>query len=87
MYPLPMVYEKPSLENRNAPEKRYSKRQENYVVDKHSHPMWHHNVSTLVLNERQGCGDGSNSPYLKECEKACNLQEARVSIKKERKFW
>lgn len=51
MYPLPMVYKKSSLENRNAPEKRYSKRQENYIVDKHNHPMWHHNLSTLVSNE------------------------------------
>lgn len=50
MYPLPMVYKKPSLEYRNAPEKRYSKMQD-YVVDKHDHPMWHHSLSTLVLDE------------------------------------
>lgn len=49
--PLLMVYKKPSLENRNAPEKRYSKMQGNYVLDKHDHPMWHNNlISTLVLD-------------------------------------
>lgn len=83
-----MGYEKPSLKNRYALEKKIFQMQEN-VVDKHNHRTWHNNLikHTCCLRHQLSCRDGSSSPYLKECEKACNLQEAAVSIKKERKFW
>lgn len=83
-----MGYKKPSLKNRYALERKISKRKKKYVVDKHNHWTWRDNLSEHTwVRHRLSCRDGSSSPYLKECEKACNLQEAPVSIKKERKFW
>lgn len=82
-----MGYKKPSLKNRNALEKKILQTQENYAVDKHNHPTWcNHLMEHICLKQPLRCVMGQ-TPYLKECEKACNLQEARVSIKKERKFW
>lgn len=63
-----------SLKHRNALEKKVFQMQENDVVDKHDHPTWHNSLlKHTCLRQRLNCSDILNSPYLKECEKACNL--------------
>lgn len=82
IYPLPMVYKKPSLENKNAPEKKIFQDGRRSCSGQTRPISVASESKCTCLGRLLGCSDGSNSPYLKECEKACNLQEARVSIKK-----
>lgn len=60
--------------------------QESQAADEHDHPTWHHNLRKHTRQTTVEPPDSVDIPYLKEWEKACNLQEARASIKKERKF-
>lgn len=44
-YPISMVYKKPSLKKTGiALERIVFQMQENYGVDEHDHPVWHHNL-------------------------------------------